>query len=55
MAGFELVLGFYAFKNPNAEHVTYAFGMWLYKCSFWGRSLITLDFADDQSLIFTIA
>ncbi len=26
--------------------------MWLYKCSFWGRSLITLDFADDQTWIF---
>jgi len=43
---------FYIVINPYAEYVTYAFGMWLYKCSFESRSLNGADKANDQAEIF---
>lgn len=39
---------FYPVLSPYAEHVTYAFGMRIHKCSFGTRSLITILFTNDQ-------
>jgi len=41
--GFSYFVVLYIVKNPNAGYVTYAFDVWLYKCSFRGRSLNKVD------------
>jgi len=48
------MLVFYIAYNPKTGYVTYAFGVWLYKCSFRGRSLIKGEITDDLALIMII-